>query len=71
MAPHLVGLDGPGLHVQIPDLHRQVVAGHQVAPAVAELDVRDGGDDLGEEGAVARVLWLLKHWGGRGEAVAR
>ena len=61
MAPYLVGLDGPGLHVQIPDLHRQVVAGHQVAPAVAELDVGDRRDDLGEEGAVVWILWLFEH----------
>ena len=39
----------------------EVVAGEDVTAAVAELDVRDGGYDLGEEGAGAGVLRLLKH----------
>lgn len=59
---HLIGLHWSVLHVQIPDLHRQVVPGHHVAAVVAELDIGDRGDDLGEEGAIAGVFWLLKHW---------
>lgn len=48
------------LHVQVPDFDGQVVPGHHVASAMAELHVRDGGDDLGEKRAVARILGLLK-----------
>lgn len=36
---HLIGLDRPILHVQIPDLYRQVVSGHHVVSIVAKLDV--------------------------------
>ena len=61
---HLVRLQGLALHVEVPDFGGQVVPGEQVAAAVAELDVRHGGDDLGEEGAGAGVLGLLKHWRG-------
>jgi len=57
---HLVRLYRLALHLQVPHLDGQVVAGHQVAPAVAELHVGDGGDDLGEEGAGGGVLWLLE-----------
>lgn len=41
-ATDLIRLHWPGLHVEIPDFDRQVVAGHHVASAVAELDIRDG-----------------------------
>ena len=58
---HLIRLHGPGLHVEVPDFDGQVVPGHHVASAVAELDVRDGRDDLGEEGAVVWILWLFEH----------
>lgn len=58
---HLIGLHWPALHVQIPDLHGQVVSGHHVAPIVAKLNIRDGGYDLGEEGTIAGIFWLLKH----------
>lgn len=37
--PHLVGLDRPALHVEVPHLHRQVVSGHHVPTAVAEFHV--------------------------------
>ena len=57
---HLIRLHGPVLHVQVPHFDREVVPGHHVASAVAELDVRDGGDDLREKGPAARVLRLLK-----------
>ena len=63
MRPHLIRLHGPVLHVQVPHFDREVVPGHHVASAVAELDVRDGGDDLREEGPAAWVLRLLKDWG--------
>lgn len=46
---HLVGLDGPVLHVQVPHLDSEVVPGHDVPAAVAEFDVGDGGDDLRKE----------------------
>ncbi|KAG9353957.1 hypothetical protein JZ751_012081 [Albula glossodonta] len=46
------------LHVEVPDLDRQVVARHQVSAAVAELHVRDGGDDLGKKGAEMQVLTI-------------
>lgn len=42
--PHLVGLDGPAFHVQIPDLHRQVVSGHHVPTTMAEFHIGDGGN---------------------------
>lgn len=58
---HLVGLQGLALHVQVPHLGSQIVSGEQVAPAVAELDIGHGGDDLGEEGASTGVLRLLEH----------
>lgn len=39
---HLISLYWPGLHVEIPDFDRQVVAGHHVPTTVAELYIRDG-----------------------------
>ena len=61
MDAHLIRLHWPGLHVEVPYLYGQVVTGHHVAPAVAELDVGDRRDDLGEEGAVVWILWLFEH----------
>lgn len=43
---YLIGLHWPVLHVQVPDLDGQIISGHHVATAVAELHVRDGGDDF-------------------------
>lgn len=43
------GLDGLPLHVHVPDFDGQVVTGQDVAAIVAEADIGDGGDDLGEE----------------------
>lgn len=43
---HLVRLHWPVLHVQVPDLDGQIISGHHVATAVAELHVRDGRDDF-------------------------
>ena len=42
-------------------LDSEVVSGEDVAAAVAELDVRYGGNDLRKEGACAWILWLFKH----------
>ena len=36
---HLVGLYGPRLHVQVPNLDREVIAGEHVPAAVTELHV--------------------------------
>ena len=41
-ATDLIRLYGSGLHVEVPDFDRQVVAGHRVASTVAELYIRDG-----------------------------
>lgn len=62
---NLVCLQGLVLHVEVPDFGSQVVSGEQVTTTVAELDVRHRRDNLGEEGASAGVLRLLKHWRGR------
>lgn len=61
---YLVGLYGPVLHVQVPNLNGEVIAGHHVSAAVAELDVGYGGDDFGEERPAAGVFWLLKNFRG-------
>lgn len=58
---YLIGFQWLALHVEIPDLHCQVVTCHQVPPTVAELYVRDGGDDLREKRAIAWVFWLLEN----------
>ena len=42
-------------------LDSEVVSGEDVTSAVTKLDVRNGGYYLGEEGAGAGILWLLKH----------
>lgn len=42
-------LDGLPLHVDIPDLDRQVVPGEDVAAVMGEADVGDGGYDFREE----------------------
>lgn len=43
---YLVGLYGPVLHVQVPNFNGEIIAGHHVSTAVAELDVGYGGDDF-------------------------
>ena len=58
---HSVSLDGFALHVQVPDFDREVVPRDHVTARVGELDVGDGGDYLGEEAAIRRVLGLLEH----------
>ena len=47
--------------MQVPDFDREVVPRDHVTPRVGELDVGDGGDDLGEEAAIRRVFGLLEH----------
>ena len=63
ISAHLVGLYGPRLHVQVPDLDCEVIAGEHVPAAVAELHVRHGGNNFREEGAVTGVLGLFKYCG--------
>lgn len=58
---NLICLHWSGLHVKIPNFDRQVVPGHHVAPAVAELYIRDGGDDFRKEGTIVWIFWLFKH----------
>lgn len=48
------------LHVDIPDLDGEVVAGEDVTTIVGEADIGDGGDDFGKEGAGGGVLLLFK-----------
>lgn len=62
---HLVGFYGLVLHLKVPHFDSKVVPRHQEAAAVAELHIRDGRDDLGEEGASGGVLGLLKVCAGR------
>lgn len=57
---HLVGFHGLVLHLKVPHFDSEVVPRHQEAAAMAELDVRDGRDDLGEEGASGGILRLLE-----------
>lgn len=58
----LVCLHWPGLHIEIPDFDRQVVAGHHIATTVAELHIRNGRDDFRKERTIVWILWLFKHW---------
>lgn len=43
---HLICLHWALVHVKVPHLGGEVVSGQQVASAVAELDVRHGGNNL-------------------------
>lgn len=65
--PHLIGLQRFAFHVKVPHLNRQIIPGHQVASAVAELDIRDGWDDFRKERPVAWILGLFKDWIKAGE----
>lgn len=42
-------LHRPRVHIDIPNLERQVVPRQDVPPVMTEFDVRDRGNDLGEE----------------------
>ena len=55
------GLDWFRLHVDVPDLQRQIVSREDVPSIMTELDVRDRRDDFGEEGSVSGVLFFLEH----------
>jgi hypothetical protein len=55
---HAERLHRRALHVDVPQLERQVVAAQNVPPGAVELDVTDGRDDLTEK--VARRLRLLR-----------
>lgn len=56
------GLDWLAFHVDIPNLHCQIVPGHNVPPVVGESHVGDGGDNLGEEGTGRGILFLFELW---------
>jgi len=59
----VVNLDRPDrsrVHVDVPDLEREIIPREHVSPVVAELDVRYGGDDFGEEGSVRGVFLLFE-----------
>ena len=43
------------------NLEIEIVAGHEVAPVVAELCVRNGGNDLAEEGFAGWISGLVKY----------
>ena len=52
MLMHVVRRHRGALLVQVPQLQGHVVAAEDEAAVLAERDVRDAGDDLGEEGLV-------------------
>jgi len=53
------------VHIHIPDLESEVVAREDVAAVRRESDIRNGGDDFGEERLVAGVLFLFEGLGVR------
>ena len=57
---HLVSLDRLRVHVQIPDLQRQIISWQHVTAVVTEFDVGYAGDDLGKEATIGRILRLFK-----------
>lgn len=59
MIVHVDRLHRLRLHVDVPDPQREVVAREDVATVLGELDVGNGGDDLGEEGFVRWILLFL------------
>ena len=60
MIVDLDGADGVTIHVDIPELEGEIIARKDVASIRREFDIRDGGDDLGEEGFAIRVFLLLE-----------
>ena len=59
----IVNLDCPDrsrVHVDVPDLEREIISREHVSPVVAELDVRYGGDNFGEEGSVRGVFLFFE-----------
>jgi len=57
---HLVGLHWALLHVKVPHFDSQVVSGEQITSTMAELNIRNGRDDLREERSIAWIFWFLK-----------
>jgi len=53
-------LDGLVLHLDVPDLEREVVSREDEPSVFGELDVRDGGDDFREERLVGGILLFLE-----------
>lgn len=51
------------LSIDVPEFHGHVVTREDVPPIGTESDVRDAGDDLGEEGFVGLGLHFLKSLG--------
>ena len=61
----IVNLDSPDrsrVHVDVPDLEREIVSREHVSPVVAELDVRYRGDNFGEEGSVRGVFLFFEFY---------
>ena len=52
--------DRPRVHVDVPDLERQIIPREHVSPVVAELDVRYGGDNFREERSVRGVFLFFE-----------
>jgi hypothetical protein len=57
-----VGLNGPILHVQVPDFNVQVVARTQIAAGMTKLNVRDAAYDFGEEVLGGWIFALLEYF---------
>ena len=55
-------LDRLILHGDVPDLQSEVVSGQDIPPISGELDIRDGGDDFGEEGFLCGILFFFKDY---------
>lgn len=55
-------LDRLPFHIDIPDLHGQIVTRQDVAAVMGETDIGDGGDDFGKEGTGRGIFFLFKHW---------
>ena len=51
------------VHIQIPDFDGEIIPGYEISAIVAEFDVANGGNDLGEEAAIGRVLGLFEELG--------
>jgi hypothetical protein len=54
------GLHWTGVHIDVPDLQRKVVAREDVSTVLAEPDVRDRRNNLREERAVGWVLFFFE-----------
>lgn len=63
LASYWIGLNGFGLHVQVPHFDWQIISWYHVTTTVGEFDITNGGDDFTEETPIGGVFWLLKHCG--------